>query len=312
MAQARVPAACGARGLLLRLLGWVVWAASPTVVAARRRLPLLSPSSRSGRALLRPVHSGLTSLDHAPLILRQPGWRSTCRRGAPQDRRARGPGEASGPAAPAARGAGSLPVARGVRLLLGHRDQDPTGRVTSRFFFNLLAGRPAGAAQLHRWLVTSERPRAGSIARPVLHARKLLAYTASCTARSTSTSATTSKDLPFLTDRDPYSCSSAAPPGGRGGPWDFSSTRPACCSARRRPDLRPRPNRRPWAAGPRSGGRAAHLPVRRRRPRVRCHLSPPGAGRFARRSRRGRGQDDAAGAQRLAVLLLRDLLGRAT
>jgi signal transduction histidine kinase len=295
-----------------------------------------------GAALLYPslVHFGEKSTrlqierDHTPLILRQPGWREYVleearrRIDALEVLEEKPPGLQRPLLEELAFSVWSGTDLAAFGFSSAVEIQDPGGHVTSRFALNLpsLAAPPALPSST-RWLVTSERLTLGSIARPVLHARKLLAYHGELHGAIHVYVGDDFWDLPFLTDRDPYSVlfRSASPAGVRGRPLGLlvyssdrslvfsSAERPPALTAELRARLAAAPSGRLWTTVP-LDGRLAHAYLFADEDRVYGVTYPRlGAGRFAADlAEAAAGLTLMALVALLAVLVLRDLLGRST
>lgn len=313
-----------------------------TRASAGRRVGLGLTAVAVGAALLYPslVHFGEKSTrlqierDHTPLILRQPGWREYVLEEARRKIDVLEVLEATppGPHRPLLEELAFSVWSSTDLAAFGFSSavevQDPEGRVTSRFALNLpsLAAPPALPTDT-RWLVTSERLALGSIARPVLHARKLLAYHGELHGAIHVYVGDDFWDLPFLTDRDPYSVlfRSASPAGVRGRPLGLlvyaagqslvfsSAERPPALTADLRGRLAASASGRLWTTLP-VDGRQTHAYLFADGDRVYGVTYPRlGAGRFAADlAEAAASMTLMALVSLLAVLALRDLLGRRT
>jgi signal transduction histidine kinase len=310
--------------------------------SAGRRVGLALTAVGVAAALLYPslVHFGEKSTrlqierDHRELILRQPGWRDYVLEEARHKIDALEVLEETpaGPQRPAleelAFSVWSTTDLAAFGFSSAVEIQDPEGLVTSRFALNLpsLAAPPELPTDAG-WLVTSERLTLGSIARPVLHARKLLAYHGEVHGAIHVYVGDDFWDLPFLTDRDPYSVlfRSASPSGVRGRPLGLLVYAPdqslVFSSAERPPPLSDELRSRLEASASDGlwttlsvDGRQTHAFLFADGDRVYGVTYPRlGAGRFAADlAEAAASLTLMALAGLLAVLALRDLLGRRT
>ena len=307
-----------------------------------QRLALGLAAVATGATLLYPslVHFGEKSArlqierDHAPLILRQPRWREYIleevrrRIDALKMLEETPPGPRRPLLEELAFSVWSATDLAAFGFSSAVEIQDPEGRVISRFALNLPSlGAPPPLPAAATWEVGSERLALGSVTRPVLHARKLLIYHGEVHGAIHVYVGDDFWDLPFLTDRDPYSVlfRSAAPRAvgprllgllvyARDRSLVFSSSdRPPALGADLLRRLEAAVSERLWTTIP-IDGHPTHAYFFRDSERIYAILLPRlGAGRFtADLVEAASGMTLLALACLLAVMALRDLLGRGT